>query len=74
MLNQSCSNLSMTYYDIVDSLSPSFYKINRHWSILNWNNLVEYKFTQVITVNATTSNQRKICITDLNNIPVKDVR
>lgn len=73
MLNQSCSNLSMTYYDIVDSLSPSFYKINRHWSILNWNNLVEYKFTQVITVNATTSNQRKICITDLNNIPVKDV-
>ncbi len=73
ILNPECNNFSLFYNDDIDSISPNQYMITRNWAIFNWDNLFEYFYTQHIWIDASTSNFRKICFTDVNKIPVKDV-
>jgi hypothetical protein len=72
-ISLNCNILSMNYYDIIDSLGPSQYKISRHWEIINWSNNFISGYVQIINIDAGISSQRKVCFTDMHGIPIVNV-
>lgn len=72
-ISANCNILSMNYNDFIDSLGPSQYKISRHWEVVNWSNNFVSAYRQIIHVDAGISTQRKVCFTDMHDIPIVDV-
>lgn len=74
ILNVSCTDIwSKTYEDVISQIMPSVYLVSRAWTIVNNTTNQSYSYTQEITINALTNNNRHVCFATLKDEPISEV-